>query len=85
MKAGVIKAKHAAGKSDNISGWLLQQIDLFEKHLRKNKAGDNRSLSFRDLARLIVVNEKEIVRQGTPFSVVSLLRKLLSIRHLSCF
>lgn len=64
---GTIKAKHAAAKDDNISGWLLNQIGLFDKRLRKNKSGETRSLSFRDLARLIVVNEKEIIRQDTPF------------------
>ena len=62
-----LKAKHAAGKDDNISGWLLKQIGLLDKKLRKNAAGVTRSLSFRDLARLIIVNEKEIIRQDTPF------------------
>jgi predicted nucleic acid-binding Zn-ribbon protein len=62
-----IKAKHAAAKDDNISGWLLKQIGLFDKNLRKNVSGVTRSLSFRDLARLIIVNEKEIIRQDTPF------------------
>ncbi len=65
--AGTLKAKHAAAKDDNISGWLLKQIGLFDKRLKKNKSGDTRSLSFRDLARLIIVNEKEIIRQDTPF------------------
>jgi AAA15 family ATPase/GTPase len=65
--AGTVKAKHAASKDDNMSGWLLKQINLFDKSLRKNKAGVTRSLSFRDLARLIIVNEKEIIRQDTPF------------------
>lgn len=64
---GSLKAKHSSGKDDNISGLLLKRIDLFDKHIRKNKAGANRSLSFRDIARLIIVNEKEIIRQETPF------------------
>jgi len=64
---GSLKAKHSAGKDDNISGLLLKRIDLFDKHIRKNKTGANRSLSFRDIARLIIVNEKEIIRQETPF------------------
>lgn len=64
---GTLKAKHAAAKDDNMSGWLLKQINLFDKRLRKNASGVTRSLSFRDLARLVVVNEKEIIRQDTPF------------------
>lgn len=64
---GTVKARHAAARDDNISGLLLNQIGLFDKLLRKNKSGVTRSLSFRDLARLIIVNEKEIIRQDSPF------------------
>lgn len=59
--------KHAAGREDNISGWLLGAIDLLSKNVRKNANGDCRSLSFRDIARLIIVNEQEIIRQDSPF------------------
>jgi hypothetical protein len=62
-----IKMKHAAGREDNISGWLLGAIDLLSKNVRKNASGDCRSLSFRDIARLIIVNEQEIIRQDSPF------------------
>ena len=62
-----IKAKHGHGATDNISGWLLNNIGLLEKVLRKNKQGVTRSLSFRDLARLVVVDESEIIRNTSPF------------------
>ncbi|ABC28820.1 probable phage protein [Hahella chejuensis KCTC 2396] len=62
-----IKMKHAAGREDNISGWLLGCIDLLGKYVRKNANGECRSLSFRDIARLIIVNEQEIIRQDSPF------------------
>lgn len=65
--SGTIKMKHAAGQEDNISGWLLGAIDLLSKYVRKNANGDSRSLSFRDIARLIIVNEQEIIRQDSPF------------------
>lgn len=64
---GTMKMKHAAGREDNISGWLLGTIDLLSKYVRKNANGDCRSLSFRDIARLIIVNEQEIIRQDSPF------------------
>ncbi len=64
---GTKKFKHAAGKDDNISGWLLNAIELLNKSLRKNADGACRSLSFRDIARLVIVNEEEIIRQDTPF------------------
>lgn len=65
--SGTINVKHAAGREDNISGWLLGAIDLLNKSLRKNVRGECRSLSFRDIARLIIVNEQEIIRQDSPF------------------
>lgn len=64
---GTKKLKHAAGKDDNMSGWLLNAIDLLNKSLRKNADGVCRSLSFRDIARLVIVNEEEIIRQDSPF------------------
>tara|TARA_R110000850_G_scaffold214249_3_gene340171 strand:+ start:1801 stop:3657 length:1857 start_codon:yes stop_codon:yes gene_type:complete len=66
-QSDTIKMKHAAGREDNISGWLLSSIDLLSKYVRKNATGDCRSLSFRDIARLIIVNEQEIIRQDSPF------------------
>lgn len=66
-QSGTINMKHAAGREDNISGWLLSSIGLLGKNVRKNANGDCRSLSFRDIARLIIVNEQEIIRQDSPF------------------
>ncbi len=62
-----IKQKHGHGATDNVSGWLLDNIDLLEKVLRKNAQGVTRSLSFRDLARLVVVDESEVIRSTSPF------------------
>ena len=62
-----LSAKHAGGKDDNLSGLLLSKLDLFEKRIKKNKAGETNSLSFRDLARLIIVQESEIIKTESPF------------------
>jgi len=67
MESGALRMKHAEGREDNISGWLLGAIDLLSKYVRKNANGDCRSLSFRDIARLVIVNEQEIIRQDSPF------------------
>ncbi|MBK1855327.1 AAA family ATPase [Verrucomicrobiaceae bacterium 5K15] len=64
---GNLKVKHTSGKVDNLSGWMLDKINLLNKRLKKNKSGGTRSLSFRDLARLVIVNEKEIIRHDSPF------------------
>lgn len=63
----VLKEKHSHGKNDNLSGWLLERIGLFDRRIRKNKQGETKSLSFRDLARLVIVDEKEIIRSTSPF------------------
>lgn len=62
-----IKSKHAQGQVDNISGWLLSRVGLLNKQIKKNAQGVTNSLSFRDLARLIVVEENEIIKRDSPF------------------
>lgn len=62
-----LRAKHAHGRKDTLSGWLLSNIGMFEQRIRLNQQGKTRSLSFRDLARLILVQENEIIKQGSPF------------------
>ena len=60
--------QHNDRRDDNLSAFLLGKIGLEHKRIRKNKKGDTQSLSFRNLARLIVVNEEEIIQQRSPLS-----------------
>lgn len=62
----VLRAQHSAARQDTLSHVLLERIGLTDKLLRRNRAGDTRSLSFRDLARLVVVIEEEIQRRSSP-------------------
>lgn len=62
-----INHRHGDGQTDNISGFLLSKINLLNKRVRKNVRGETFSLSFRDLAKLILVQEEEIIKQGPPF------------------
>lgn len=62
-----IKAQHDHRNEENLSGWLLKRMGLLGKWIRTNKQGKTRSLSFRDLARLIVVQEDEIIKRQSPF------------------
>mgnify|MGYP002783564597 CR=1 FL=1 len=64
----VLKQQHAHEKTDNLSGFLLAEIGLLGKRvLQSSKKGTTRSLSFRDLARLVIVQEGEIQQRGSPF------------------
>jgi len=64
----VLRKDHAHDKTDNMSGFLLEKIGLLGKRiLRSKKNGTTQSLSFRNLARLAIVQEGEIQQTGSPF------------------
>jgi hypothetical protein len=62
-----LKAKHSPDKEDNLSGLLLSKIGLVGQRIRKNQKGETQSLSFRNLAKLVLVEEEEIIKKGSPF------------------
>lgn len=57
--------RHAA-KSDNLSRYLLELLDLDGKRLRVNLYNRTRELSIRDVARLNVVDETKIQSETPP-------------------
>jgi septal ring factor EnvC (AmiA/AmiB activator) len=60
--------QHNERRDDNLSAFLLGKLDLAHRKIRKNQRGDVQSLSFRNLARLIIINEEEIIQQRSPLS-----------------
>ncbi|GHH05571.1 AAA family ATPase [Pseudodonghicola xiamenensis] len=68
LEPKTLKQKHAHDKTDNLSGYLLDKIGLLGKRILKSKAkGTTQSLSFRNLARLVIIQEGEIQYAGSPF------------------
>jgi len=64
----VLKQQHAHGKDDNLSGFLLGLLGLSGKRILKSKAkSTTQSLSFRNLARLSIIQEGEIQSSLSPF------------------
>jgi hypothetical protein len=61
-----ISAKHSPTDPDTISGVLLGLAALYGKQVRTNKQGKRRSLSFRDLAFLSLVDEERIIAKRPP-------------------
>jgi len=59
---------HSERRDDNLSSYLLSKIGLEKRRVRRNKRDDTQSLSFRNLARLVIVNEEEIIQQRSPLS-----------------
>jgi len=66
---GIILAdQHNDKRDDNLSAFLLARLGLSHKRVRKNRFGDTNSLSFRHVARLVIINEEEIIQQRSPLS-----------------
>lgn len=64
----VLKQSHAHDSADNVSGFLLDKIGLLGRRILKSGTkGTTQSLSFRNLARLVIVQEGEIQQRGSPF------------------
>lgn len=60
--------QHSDRNETNLSTFLLSKCGLAGKRVRKNSRGETNSLSFRHLARLLIVNENEIIAQRSPLS-----------------
>ena len=64
----ILRQQHGHDRIDNLSGFLLDKIGLKAKRILRSKAkGETQSLSFRNLARLVIVQEGEIQQTGSPF------------------
>jgi hypothetical protein len=61
-----LAAKHGAGDKESVSQYLLSLSGLEEKKVRTNKQGKTREVSFRDLARLVLVDEETIISKTSP-------------------
>ena len=63
-----LRQSHAHERVDNVSGFLLAKIGLLGKRILKSSTkSKTNSLSFRNLARLVIVQEGEIQQKGSPF------------------
>jgi predicted nucleic acid-binding Zn-ribbon protein len=63
-----LSEQHSDKNDDNLSAFLLSKIELSHKRIRRNKRGDTNSLSFRNIARLLLINEEEIIQKRSPLS-----------------
>lgn len=66
IKDETIPYKHSADDPQTLSGVLLELTGLWGCHVRKNVKGERRSLSFRDVAYLCVVDEERIIAERPP-------------------
>ncbi|WP_371766999.1 AAA family ATPase [Massilia sp.] len=61
-----LSAKHTAGDKNSLSQYLLSLSGFSGKKVRKNKQGVTREVSFRDLARLVLIDEETIISSTSP-------------------
>lgn len=61
-----LASMHSADDKDSVSQYLLNLSGLTGKKVRKNKQGATREVSFRDLARLVLVDEETIISKTSP-------------------
>lgn len=64
----VLSETHSSKGSDNLSAFLLGKIGFTNKKIRKNAKDEIQNLSFRNLVRLCIVNEEEIIQKRSPLS-----------------
>lgn len=61
-----LKPKHAADDPDTVSSFLLNLTGLSGRRVRKNQSGAIPTVSFRDLAQLVLVNEVDVMAARSP-------------------
>jgi hypothetical protein len=62
----VLAARHRGGKEDTVSQFLLELSGLGTKKVRENAQGKTRPLSFRDIARLVIIDEETVIKEDSP-------------------
>lgn len=62
----LLDEQHSEKSDSNLSSFLLGLCGLGGKRVRRNSRNDTNSLSFRNIARLMIVNETEITQQSSP-------------------
>lgn len=62
----VLKSKHETGRDDSLSTFLLQQIGLADKRIRRNTSNQTNALTFRNLAHLCVIDETSMQSERAP-------------------
>lgn len=62
----VLSAKHSPTSEGNVSRYLLKQIGLDGRRVRKNARNETDTLSFRNLAHLCVVDEVQMQSEVPP-------------------
>jgi len=61
-----LKGQHTGNPDENISSFLLGLSGFKEKYVKKNQSNAKRELSFRDIAKLTLIDEERIITEKSP-------------------
>jgi hypothetical protein len=61
-----LAARHHSDNDENVSAWLLSNSGIGRRRIRKNASNATVGLSFRDVARLCMVDEVEAISTHSP-------------------
>jgi len=61
-----LAAKHQGGNKNTVSQFLLDLSGLGTKKVRTNEQGKTRPLSFRDIVRLVIIDEETVIKEDSP-------------------
>lgn len=61
-----LKAQHSPDAESSLSPYLLRAIGMQGRQVRRNKEGDKRALSFRDVAHLTLIDEERVIQKASP-------------------
>lgn len=71
----VLRSEHSATDEHCLSRFLLRKLDLEGKQVRKNNRNEVRTLSFRDLVHLAVIDETKIQSRESPIHFGQVIKK----------
>jgi len=66
QKIGILSSRHDSKTDANLSQFLLKYLKLSGKYVANNAVGEKHSLSFRDLAEILLVDETSIYIERSP-------------------
>ena len=70
-----LSAQHSSDPDASLSAYLLRAIGLEGREVRKNEKGEKTALSFRDVAHLTLINERDIIEQNSPILTGQVINK----------
>ncbi|MBF2089760.1 MAG: hypothetical protein IGR80_10125 [Synechococcales cyanobacterium K44_A2020_017] len=66
VEATNLSEVHEHGNCKTLSAYILSLMGLEDKRVQKNRQGETQSLSFRNLVRLIIIQEDDVIKKRSP-------------------